>query len=54
MGGDVDGANFSHLNISPRDDVPAIRLRDVRGVRLSGSRELPETQLNHVTDGRIP
>jgi polygalacturonase len=52
--GDVDGADFSHLNISPRDDVPAIRLRDVRGVRLSGSRGLPETQLNHVTDGRIP
>ena len=52
--GDVDGADFSHLNISPRDDVPAIRLREVRGVRLSGSRGLPETQLNHLTDGRIP
>jgi hypothetical protein len=52
--GDVDGADFSHLNVSPRDDVPAIRLRDVRGMRVSGSRGLPEVQLNRVADGRIP
>jgi len=32
----------------------AIRLRDVRGMRVSGSRGLPEVQLNRVADGRIP
>ena len=51
---DVDGAEFSHLNVSPMDHVPAIRLRNARGVRVSESRGIPDTNLNHVTDGRIP
>ena len=51
---DVDGADFSHLNLSPFGHVPAIRLRDALGVRVSGSWGIPDTHLNHVTDGRIP
>ena len=51
---DVDGAEFSHLKVSLWDHVPAIRLRDARGVRVSRSRGIPDTHLNHVTDGRIP
>ena len=51
---DVDGVEFSHLNVSPLDHVPAIRLRDARGVRVSRSRGIPDTHLNHVPDGRIP
>ena len=51
---DVDGADFSHLNLSPLDHVPAIRLRDARGLRVSGCRKIPDTHLNHVPDGRIP
>ena len=51
---DVDGADFSHLNVSPLDHVPAIRLRNARGVRVSESWGIPDTNLNHVTDGRIP
>ena len=51
---DVDGVEFSHFNVSPLDHVPAIRLRDARGVRVSGSRGIPDTHLNHVPDGRIP
>jgi hypothetical protein len=51
---DVDGAEFSHLNVSLVGHVPAIRLRDALGVRVSGSEGIPDTHLNHVIDGRIP
>ena len=51
---DVDGAEFSHLNVSLVGHVRAIRLRDARGVRVSASQGIPNTHLNHVTDERIP
>ncbi|MGO9396528.1 MAG: glycoside hydrolase family 28 protein [Xanthobacteraceae bacterium] len=51
---DVDGVDFSRLSLSPRDAVPALRLREIRNLRISGSRGLPDTLLDHVTDGRIP
>ena len=39
---DVDGVNFSRLSLSPRDAVPALRLREIRNLRISGSRGLPD------------
>ncbi len=52
---DVDGAAFFGLSLSPpRDDVPALRVHETRNLRISGSRELPDLLLNHVTDGRLP
>jgi polygalacturonase len=51
---DVDGAEFSRLSLSPLDAVPALRLREIRNLRVSGSRGLSDTLLDHVTDGRIP
>ena len=51
---DVDGVDFSQLSLSPRDAVPALRLHDIRNLQISGSRGLPDTLLDHVTDGRIP
>ena len=51
---DVDGANFSKLSLSPRDAAPALRLREIRNLRVSGSRGLSDTFIDHVTDGRIP
>ena len=51
---DVDGADFSRLSLSPRDAAPAVRLREIRNLRVSGSRGLPDAFLDHVTDGRIP
>jgi parallel beta-helix repeat protein len=50
----VDGVDFSHLNLSLSDHVPAIRLHNARDVRVSESRGIPDTHLNHVPDGRIP
>ena len=51
---DVDGADFSKLNLSPRDEAPALRLREIRNLRVSGSQGLSETFIDHLTDGRIP
>ena len=51
---DVDGADFSRLSMSPRDAVPALRLREIRNLRVSGSRGLPDALLDDVTNGRIP
>jgi parallel beta-helix repeat protein len=51
---DVDGADFSRLSLSPRDAVPALRLREIRNLRVSGSRGLPDALFDHVTDGRVP
>ena len=51
---DVDGADFSKLNLSPRDEAPALRLREISNLRVSGSQGLSETFIDHVTDGRIP
>ena len=51
---DVDGADFSRLSLSPRDEAPALRLREIRNLRVSGSRGLSDTFIDHVTDGRIP
>jgi hypothetical protein len=52
--GDVVDADFSHLRLSPLSGVPAIRLRDVRGMRVSASRGLPDAVVDHAVDGRIP
>jgi hypothetical protein len=51
---DVDGADFSRLSMSPRDAAPALRLREIRNLRVSGSRGLSDTFIDHVTEGRIP
>ena len=51
---DVDGADFSRLNLSPWDGVPALRLHETRNLRVSGSRRLPDILLNRVTDGELP
>jgi polygalacturonase len=51
---DVDGADFSRLSLSPLDAVPALRLREIRNLRVSRSRGISDTLLDHVTDGRIP
>ena len=51
---DVDGADFSKLSLSPRYEAPALRLREIRNLRVSGSRGLSDTFIDHVTDGRIP
>ena len=52
--GDVEGANFSGLDLSHRQGVSALRLYQVRGLRVSASRGLPDASLDFVTDGRFP
>lgn len=51
---DVDGADFSRLNLSPWDGVPALLLHETRNLRVSGSRRLPDMLLDRVTDGELP
>jgi polygalacturonase len=48
---DVDGVEFSSLNLPPQDGVPALR-HEVRNLRVSESRGLSDTLLNYVRDGR--
>ena len=52
--GDVDGADFSHLDLSPRRALPAMRLCHVRRVRVSASRGLADSELDEVANGWIP
>jgi polygalacturonase len=49
--GDVDGVSFSHLNVSPRDGAPVLRLRAIRNLRVSASSRVPDTLLERVSDG---
>jgi polygalacturonase len=51
---DVDGADFSALRLSPRGDVPALRLHESRNVRIADSRGLPDRLLDQVKDGSFP
>jgi hypothetical protein len=51
---DVDRADFSRLSLSPRDSIPALRLHEIRNLRVSGSRGLPDTFFDHVTDAQFP
>jgi glutaredoxin-related protein len=52
--GDVDGADFSALRLSPRGGVPALRLHESRNVRIADSRGLPDRSLDQVEDGAFP
>jgi polygalacturonase len=52
--GDVTGADFSGLNLSPLAGVPALRLHETRSLRVSASRGLPDVALDRVADGRLP
>ena len=52
--GDVDGADFSALRLSPRGGVPALRLHESRNVRIADSRGLPDRLLDQVKDGAFP
>jgi hypothetical protein len=52
--GDVNDADFSSLMLSPRNGVPALRLRDAINVRITASRDLPDAFLDHTADGRFP
>ena len=51
---DVDGADFAPLTVSPGSGVPALRLREIRNLRISGSLGLPDMLLDSVTDGSLP
>jgi polygalacturonase len=51
---DVDRADFSRLSLSPRDGIPALRLHEISNLRVSGSRGLPDTFFDHVTDAQFP
>jgi hypothetical protein len=51
---DVDGADFSLLNLSPLGAAPALHMHEIRNLRVSASRGLPDTLLSRVTDGRFP
>ena len=51
---DVDGATFSHLNLSPRIGLAALRLHATSNLTVSMSPGLPDTSLGQVTDGQFP
>jgi hypothetical protein len=46
---DVDGADFSRIDLSHRGNAAAFRLDTVRALRVSGSRGVPDTFLPSVT-----
>ncbi|HEY4043628.1 MAG TPA: hypothetical protein VGM32_17515 [Rhodopila sp.] len=46
---DVDGADFSRIDLSHRGNAAAFRLDAVRELRVSGSRGVPDTFLPSVT-----
>jgi polygalacturonase len=52
--GDVAGAAFSGLKLSPLSGVPALRLHETRSLRILASRGLPDASLDWVADGRFP
>ena len=52
--GDVSGATFSGLKLSPLAGVPALRLHETRSLRVSASRGLRDASLDRVADGRLP
>ena len=52
--GDVSGAAFSGLKLSPLASVPALRLHDVSSLLVSASPGLPNASLDRVSDGRFP
>jgi hypothetical protein len=52
--GDVSGAAFSGLKLSPLASVPALRLHDISSLLVSASPELPNASLDRVADGRFP
>jgi polygalacturonase len=51
---DVDGADFSLLKLSPLGAVPALHMHEVRNLRVSASRGLPDKLLDRVTDAWLP
>jgi len=51
---DVDRIEFSDLNFSPRDDVPALRMRETHNLQVSRSRGLSDSLLKYVSDGHYP
>lgn len=51
---DVDDATFSLLNLSPRPDLPALRLHATSNLTVSMSPGLPNTSIGRVTDGWFP
>jgi polygalacturonase len=52
--GDVEGADFSGLTLSPRRGVPALHLRRTGKLRISASAGLPDTSLDQVNEGQFP
>jgi hypothetical protein len=52
--GNVSGATFSGLKLSPLAGVPALRLHETRSLRVSASRGLRDASLDRVADGRLP
>jgi polygalacturonase len=51
---DVDGIELSALNFSPRNNVPALRMRETRNLQVSRSRGLSDGLLKYVSDGHYP
>jgi len=51
---DVDRIEFSDLNCSPRDDIPALRMRETYNLQISRSRGLSDTLLKYVRRGQYP
>lgn len=51
---DVDDATFSFLNLSPRPDLPALRLHTTSNLTVSMSPGLPNSSLGRVTDDQFP
>jgi hypothetical protein len=52
--GDVEGADFSGLTLSPRRGVPALHVRRTGKLRISASAGLPDTSLDLVNEGQFP
>ena len=52
--GNIEGADFSGLALSPRQGVPALRLHQIGKLRVSASPGLPDASIDRVTDGRFP
>ncbi len=51
---DVDCIEFSDLNLSPRDDAPVLRMREIYNLQISRSRGLSDTLLKYIGDGHYP
>jgi len=51
---DVEGIGISRLKVAPRGDVPLLRLRETRSLRVAASPPLADLSLDEVRDGTLP